>query len=34
MGPDAELVVLFAMRYGPFVLACFCAGRVAAFLLR
>ncbi|CAN3991766.1 hypothetical protein MCBRY_002592 [Methylocystis bryophila] len=33
-GPDAQVVMLFAMRYGPFLLACFFAGRVAALLLR
>ena len=33
-GPDTQLVVLFAMRYGPFLLACYFAGRVAALLLR
>ncbi len=33
-GPDAEMMMLLAMRYGPFLLACFFAGRVAALLLR
>jgi hypothetical protein len=33
-GPDTQLVMFFALRYGPFLLACFFAGRVAALLLR
>ena len=33
-GPDTQLAIFFALRYGPFLLACFFAGRVAALLLR
>jgi len=33
-GPDTQLVIFFALRYGPFLLACFFAGRVAALLLQ
>jgi len=33
-GPETQLAMLFALRYGPFLLACFFAGRVAALLLR
>jgi len=33
-GPETQLVMFFMLRYGPFLLACFFAGRVAALLLR
>ena len=33
-GPETQLAMFFALRYGPFLLACFFAGRVAALLLR
>jgi len=34
LGPNAEMSMLLALRYGAFIVGCYFAGRIAALLFR